>query len=206
MNLTSPEEYQKVPVSHRPIPRRPGGRPVRRFTPAERDLNYLFNTLYGFRDEGGGIWVVDVSAEGFHAKGDNFSRIVAWDHTLSWTLLDGPAGESSDSSAMHVFMTGKEVADDFAMTANILRIRDAGLESSIEREERLLQMVGWNLGAFRLAAAFRHPIPGTGGNPLQLRKFPAAPGQGRLHHPGGLGGMRPAGSFPRPPASAVGGE
>ena len=85
--------------------------------------------------------MVDVSEEGFQADPANFARIVNWDHTLSWTLLRGPDAESS---AMHVFMTGKEVADDFAMTANILRIREAGLESSIEREERLLQMVGWN--------------------------------------------------------------
>ena len=145
VNLTNPEEYQKVQYPIAQFPDAPAAGLYGVSPRLSGDLNYLFNTLYGFRDEGGGIWVVDVSAEGFHAKGDNFSRIVAWDHTLSWTLLDGPAAEDSpDSALMHVFMTGKEVADDFAMTANILRIRDAGLESSIEREERLLQMVGWN--------------------------------------------------------------
>jgi hypothetical protein len=50
----------------------------------------------------------------------------------------------------HLFITGKEVADDFAMTANILRVRDAGLDSSIQYHERLLQMVGWNPVPFAL--------------------------------------------------------
>lgn len=106
------------------------------------DGKYLFNTLYGFREEGGGIWVVDLSARDFADNPANFARLVAWDHTLSWTLLPNPAAASSPY--LHLFMTGKEVADDFAMTANILRVRDDGLASAIEREERLLQMVGWN--------------------------------------------------------------
>ena len=41
-------------------------------------------------------------------------------------------------------MTGKEVADDFAMTAIVLRVKDAGLESTVTYQELLLQMVGWN--------------------------------------------------------------
>ena len=102
---------------------------------------FLFNTLYGFEDEGGGIWAVDVSAEDFHARRDNFARIVSWDHTLSWL----PLGRlETDPSALYLFMTGKEVSDDFAMTANVLRIREDGLNSTIEKSERLLQMVGWN--------------------------------------------------------------
>ena len=105
------------------------------------DGKYLFNTLYGFREEGGGIWAVDLSDRDFLANPDNFARIVAWDHTLTEILL-GDRGE--DSPYLHLFMTGKEVADDFAMTANILRIRDDGLASVVERSERLLQMVGWN--------------------------------------------------------------
>ena len=66
---------------------------------------------------------------------------MSWDHTLSWM----PLGRlDDDPSAMHLFMTGKEVADDFAMTANVLRVREDGLNSTIEKSERLLQMVGWN--------------------------------------------------------------
>ena len=41
-------------------------------------------------------------------------------------------------------MTGKEVAYNFAMTANILRVKNAGLDSTVEYQKRLLQMVGWN--------------------------------------------------------------
>ena len=84
---------------------------------------------------------MDVSAKDFHSSGENFARIVSWDHTLSWM----PLGRlEEDPSAMYVFMTGKEVADDFAMTANILRLREDGLNTTVEKSERLLQMVGWN--------------------------------------------------------------
>ena len=34
--------------------------------------------------------------------------------------------------------------DDFAMTANLLRINDAGIDSTVVSKKRLLQMVGWN--------------------------------------------------------------
>ena len=112
------------------------------------DGKYLFNTLYGFREEGGGIWVTDISERDFSDDPANFARIVAWDHTLSWTLLPDTAAAAASSPYMHLFMTGKEVADDFAMTANILRLREDGLASAIEREERLLQMVGWNPAPF----------------------------------------------------------
>ena len=141
VNIARPGEYEKVQYPIAQFPKAPEAGLYGVSPRLSDDRNHLFNTLYGFKDEGGGIWVVDVSEEGFQADPANFARIVNWDHTLSWTLLRGPDAESS---AMHVFMTGKEVADDFAMTANILRIREAGLESSIEGEERLLQMVGWN--------------------------------------------------------------
>jgi hypothetical protein len=48
------------------------------------------------------------------------------------------------STRTSLFLTGKEVREDFAMTANVIRIKDDGLDSTVERKERLLQMVGWN--------------------------------------------------------------
>ena len=141
VNMANPEKYEKVQYPITQFPKAPEAGLYGVSPRLSDDRKHLFNTLYGFKDEGGGIWVVDVSQEGFQADPANFARIVNWDHTLSWTQLRGP---DADSASMHLFMTGKEVADDFAMTANILRIRAAGLESSIEREERLLQMVGWN--------------------------------------------------------------
>lgn len=140
--LADPQQYRIVGY---PLSRHSDDPPAGLYGVSPRlsgDGKYLFNTLYGFREEGGGIWVVDLSARDFADNPANFARLVAWDHTLSWTLLPNPATPSSPY--LHLFMTGKEVADDFAMTANILRVRDDGLASAIEREERLLQMVGWN--------------------------------------------------------------
>ena len=140
--LADPQQYRVVGY---PLGRHSDNPPAGLYGVSPRlsgDGKYLFNTLYGFREEGGGIWVVDLSTRDFADNPANFARLVAWDHTLSWTLLPNPAAPSSPY--LHLFMTGKEVADDFAMTANILRVRDAGLASAIEREERLLQMVGWN--------------------------------------------------------------
>ena len=142
VNVEDPEEYHKVQYPIHQFPDAPeaglyGVSP--RLSP---DGRFLFNTLYGFEDEGGGIWVSDLSVEDYHNRPEQFARIVAWDHTLSWMRLEREDG--GPSPHFHLFMTGKEVADDFAMTANVLRVRDAGLESTILYQERLLQMVGWN--------------------------------------------------------------
>ncbi len=141
VNLDIPDEYIKV---HYPIGRFPRAPEAGLYGASPRmsaDGRFLFNTLYGFKDEGGGIWVVDVTDENFLSSDSSFARIVSWDHTLSWM----PLGRSEeDPSTTHLFMTGKEVADDFAMTANVLRLRENGLDSTIEKSERLLQMVGWN--------------------------------------------------------------
>lgn len=141
VNLDSPDDYVKVRYPIDRFPRAPEAGLYGSSPRMSAEGNFLFNTLYGFTDEGGGIWVVDVSSEDFHASDANFARLVSWDHTLSWM----PLGRlESDPQAMHLFMTGKEVSDDFAMTANVLRVREDGLNSVVEKSERLLQMVGWN--------------------------------------------------------------
>ena len=143
VDMADPQQYRIVGY---PLGRHSNDPPAGLYGVSPRlsgDGKYLFNTLYGFREEGGGIWVTDISERDFSDNPANFARIVAWDHTLSWTLLPDTAAAAS-SPYLHLFMTGKEVADDFAMTANILRVREDGLASAIEREERLLQMVGWN--------------------------------------------------------------
>ena len=141
VDLDSPNEYVKVRYPIDRFPRAPEAGLYGSSPRMNSAGDFLFNTLYGFTDEGGGIWVVDVSDENFHASDANFARLVSWDHTLSWM----PLGRlDADPQAMHLFMTGKEVADDFAMTANVLRVREDGLNSAVEKSERLLQMVGWN--------------------------------------------------------------
>ncbi len=97
--------------------------------------------MYGFTDEGGGLWAVDFTDENFFSDPDRFTRIVEWDHMLSWVTLQE---ESEESPSRSIFVTGKEVASDFAMTANLLRLSNTGFESTVESKERLLQMVGWN--------------------------------------------------------------
>ena len=141
VNLDSPDEYVKVRYPISEFPRAPEAGLYGASARMSDEGNHLFNTLYGFKDEGGGIWVVDVKDDGFLSSDSSFARIVSWDHTLSWMPLGKLEG---DPSALHLFMTGKEVADDFAMTANVLRVREDGLNSTIEKSERLLQMVGWN--------------------------------------------------------------
>ena len=141
VDLDSPNDYVKVRYPIDQFPRAPEAGLYGSSPRMSSEGDFLFNTLYGFTDEGGGIWVVDVSDENFHASEANFARLVSWDHTLSWM----PLGRlEADPQAMHIFMTGKEVADDFAMTANVLRVREDGLNSAVEKSERLLQMVGWN--------------------------------------------------------------
>ena len=141
VNLDLPDEYVKVRYPIHEFPKAPEAGLYAASARMSDAGDYLFNTLYGFKDEGGGIWVVDVRDGGFLSNESRFARIVSWDHTLSWM----PLGRlDNDPSAMYLFMTGKEVADDFAMTANVLRVREDGLNSTIEKSERLLQMVGWN--------------------------------------------------------------
>ncbi len=109
------------------------------------DGRYLHNTLYGFKYEGGGLWVAALE-EGFHANPDSFVRLVEWDHMLSWMSLETDPDDDSPEPAKtrSIFITGKEVADDFAMTANVMRLKGSGLETRVASKERLLRMVGWN--------------------------------------------------------------
>ena len=149
VDLDSPGDYRLLdyPLSRFPGPpdngRLYGGSP--RFS---EDGAHMLNSLYGFSDEGGGLWSVALSGGDFHRDSDGFARVVAWDHLLSWFALSAD-GESPDES-MTLFVTGKEVADDFAMTANVLRIEGGGLDWEVSRKERLLQMVGWNPVPFAL--------------------------------------------------------
>ena len=141
VNLDDPDNYLKIHYPIEAFPKAPEAGLYGASARMSEDGNFLYNTLYGFTDEGGGIWVVDVSDKEFQTRQENFARIVSWDHTLSWM----PLGRlEDDPTALHLFMTGKEVSDDFAMTANVLRMREAGLETTVEKSERLLQMVGWN--------------------------------------------------------------
>ena len=137
----SPDAYEIVryPISR--YPRAPRGL----YGSAGRvsdDARYLVNNLYGSEDEGGGLWIVDLENDGFYANDGAFARIVPWDHALSWFTL-GPA-DLSAGDGVSVFLTAKEVDRDFAMTANLLTIRGAGLDARVESQRRLARMVGWN--------------------------------------------------------------
>ena len=106
------------------------------------DSRYLVNNLYGSEDEGGGLWIVDLDADGFHARESAFARIVPWDHALSWFPLG--AADLGAGGRVSVFLSAKEVDHDFAMTANLLQVRGAGLDARVESQRRLARMVGWN--------------------------------------------------------------
>ena len=148
VNVEDPEDYRRVEYPIHQFPDAPEAGLYGVSPRLSAEGRFLFNTLYGFEDEGGGIWVSDLSVEDYYNRSEQFARIVAWDHTLSWMKLE--RDDDAPLPHFHLFMTGKEVADDFAMTANVLRVRDAGLDSSILYQERLLQMVGWNPVPFAL--------------------------------------------------------
>ncbi|MBI2166029.1 MAG: hypothetical protein HYU29_06455 [Chloroflexi bacterium] len=107
------------------------------------DGRYLYAILYGFEGEGGGLWVADLSQEGFPRSEEAFAKILTWDHALSWMVLS-PVGDRFSGAPVSVFLTGKEVAQGTAMTANLVRVQLKGLESRVLSKERLLRMVGWN--------------------------------------------------------------
>ncbi len=143
VNTENPEEYQLVEYPLSQFPNAPEAGLYGASAAVSADGRYLNNTLYGFKDEGGGLWVAALEA-GFHSNPDSFIRIVEWDHMLSWISLAGDNDSPEPAESRAIFVTGKEVADDFAMTANVIRLKGAGLETGIESKERLLQMVGWN--------------------------------------------------------------
>jgi hypothetical protein len=144
--VNDPDDYQRVDYPIDEFPNAPETGLHGASARLSNDRRFLFNTLYGFRDEGGGIWVSDLSQQNYHINPDAFTRIVDRDHALSWMLL-GPEPEDS-REPVTMFLTGKEVTDDFAMTANILSMEGSGLDSSIRSKQRLLQMVGWNPAPF----------------------------------------------------------
>ena len=149
VNTERPEEYQIVEYPISQFPRAPESGLYGASAALSIDGQYLHNTLYGFKYEGGGLWVAELE-EGFHVKPDSFVRLVEWDHMLSWMSLDPNRDPDSDDASpdsaktRSIFITGKEVADDFAMTANVMRLKGSGLETRVASKERLLRMVGWN--------------------------------------------------------------
>ena len=145
VNTEKPEEYQIVEYPLVQFPRAPESGLYGASATLSAGSSYLHNTLYGFKYEGGGLWVTELE-EGFHVKPDSFVRLVEWDHMLSWMSLDTDPGDDTPDTAKtrFIFITGKEVADDFAMTANVMRLEGSGLETRVASKERLLRMVGWN--------------------------------------------------------------
>lgn len=105
-----------------------------------KDGRFLYAILYGFEEQGGGLWVIDLAKENFYENKEAFAQIFSWDHALDFTIL--PSMEQPPHTT--VIMTGKEVNDDFAMTLNILKIKFAGLDTKLISKERLISMVGWN--------------------------------------------------------------
>ena len=142
VDVNNPDAYEEVeyPISQYPEAPEEGLYGVS--AALSSDSQDLFNTLYGFIDEGGGLWAVDLTDRDFYTNPDRFARIVDWDHLLSWVVVEEQTDGPSPSKV--IFATGKEVRDDFAMTANLLRINDAGIDSTVVSKKRLLQMVGWN--------------------------------------------------------------
>ena len=147
VNTAKPEEYQMVEYPLYQFPRAPEAGLYGASAALSADGQYLHNTLYGFKYEGGGLWVAELE-EGFHVKPDSFVRLVEWDHMLSWMSLESDPDLEEESpyppKTRFIFITGKEVADDFAMTANIMGLTGSGLETRVASKERLLRMVGWN--------------------------------------------------------------
>ena len=143
VNTEKPDEYQIVAYPLSQFPRAPESGLYGASAALSSDGRYLQNTLYGFKYEGGGLWVAELE-KGFHVKPDSFVRLVEWDHMLSWMSLDPDADSADPSKTRAIFITGKEVADDFAMTANVMQLEGSGLATRVASQERLLRMVGWN--------------------------------------------------------------
>ena len=53
-------------------------------------------------------------------------------------------GSDNDVDSLHLCFTGKKAPDNFTMAANVLKISREGLDSAIQTQGRLLQMVDWN--------------------------------------------------------------
>ncbi|GBD11452.1 hypothetical protein HRbin23_01119 [bacterium HR23] len=105
-----------------------------------QERRFLLVSLYGFTEEGGGLWMVDLAHPNFPQDPSAFTYLRPWDHAL--TLL--PLERQDSPSALSLLLTAKEVRDDFAMTSYALRIIGTGADARIERQERLLRMAGWN--------------------------------------------------------------
>ncbi|MBM3942588.1 MAG: hypothetical protein FJ316_06650 [SAR202 cluster bacterium] len=141
--VAQPDDYAEVHYPLEGFPKAPSEGLYGASAALSADGRFLFNTLYGFKDEGGGLWVVDLARPDFANAPAAYRRIMEWDHALSWVVLERQPAAGS-ATTLWVFLTGKEVADDFAMTANLARLRSDGLDSAVEQRERLRRMVGWN--------------------------------------------------------------
>lgn len=110
------------------------------FTP---DGDFVFVKRYGFHDEGGGIWVLDMSDPQYRTS----RKVMQWDHMLGFTtfgyLQRYPKVKDDSPVVVPIAMNGKEVEDSFAMTVNHGWLTVDGMDSSLEYD-RVGIMVGWN--------------------------------------------------------------
>lgn len=116
------------------------------------DRRFLLVSLYGFTEEGGGLWLVDLSAPAFYQNPAAFTYLQPWDHAL--TLL--PLDYQESPPTLSLFLTAKEVQEGFAMTAYFLRIVHTGVDAKVEGKERLLRMAGWNPVPFAIQQVGEH--------------------------------------------------
>ena len=125
-------------------------------TSAQFDINerFLYMILYGFENEEGGLWVADVWSPEFPEQSTAMTQIVPWDHALQWFVLEEDNRQSPP--VRHIFLTAKEVDDNFSMTATSLRVTTDGLDSEAVHQERLLKMSGWNPVAFAIQRLGEH--------------------------------------------------
>ena len=87
VDVNNPDAYEEVeyPISQYPEAPEEGLYGVS--AALSSDSQDLFNTLYGFIDEGGGLWAVDLTDRDFYTNPDRFSLIVDCDHILSWVVV-----------------------------------------------------------------------------------------------------------------------
>ncbi|MCS7207559.1 MAG: hypothetical protein NZ951_06490 [Dehalococcoidia bacterium] len=111
-----------------------------------REQGMLLASLYGFTDEGGGLWLLPLPTPTSPPNPSAFTYLQPWDHSL--TLL--PLDYRPSPPTLTLLLTAKEVRDDFAMTAYVVRIALTEGGGQVERRERLMRMVGWNPVPFAL--------------------------------------------------------
>jgi len=137
-------------------PKQSEGQPIRkqlygRSIKFNQDGQYMYTLLYGFSNEGGGLWQIDFTSLDFPKNSSVYNKIAPFDHPRKLFSLDNSLAKNLMRSSIanhqqiaNAVITTKEVDNDFSMSATAVSFSIDSLKITSKQKYLIERMPGWN--------------------------------------------------------------